>query len=129
MSLAQDPSLLFGTSGNVQAITVLNNYPTSPSSCLFTVDASNSLAAVLQITGQGGGSVNSTNGILYQVFSTIDNTWYDTNPYYPPYQIPMIASTTSRQSFLLSTGKYKVQLTNMDPSNAIVVCAGTGNMV
>lgn len=129
MALLTDPSLLFGSSGNVLANTTLNNFPNAPSSTTFTVDVSNSLAAQLQIYNIGAGTVNGTNGLYYQVFSTVDNVWYDTNPYYPPFVIPTVQSVVSRQSFLLSTGKYKVQLVNLDPSNAITVLATTGNLV
>lgn len=127
--LLADPSLIFGSSGNVLSQTTLNNYPTAPSSVTFTVDTSNSLGAALQVWNIGGGSVNAVNGLYYQVFSTSDNTWYDTYPYYPPFVIPTVASTISRQSFLLSTGKYKVQLVNTDPANTISVMATTGNLV
>lgn len=128
--LAYDPTMLLnGGSGNVLSYTTLNNYPTSPSSVTFTVDVSNSLGATLQLWNVGGASVNTNNGLYYQVFSTSDNTWYDTNPYYSPFLIPVIANTIERQSFFLDTGKYQVQLTNTDPSNSISVMATTGNLV
>ena len=129
MSLLYDPSELFGTSGNVLGQTTLNNYPTSPSSTTFIIDTSNGLAAHLQIWNIGGGSVNAINGLYFQAFSTPDNVWYDTSPAVPPYLIPTVASTIQRQSFYLSTGKYKVQLVNTDPSNSISVMATTGNIV
>lgn len=129
MSLQADPSLLFGSSGNVLAYTTLNNYPTSPSSTTFTVDVSNSLGAYLQIWDIAGGTVNATNGVSYQVFSTPDNVWYDTNTFMPYYVIPTVASSNQRQTLLLGTGKYQIQLTNLDPANAVAVMATTGNLI
>lgn len=129
MALQNDPSLLFAsTSGNVLPYTTLNNYPTSPSSITFTVDVSNSIGANLQIWNVGG-TVNAVNGLYYQVFSTSDNVWYDTNEFYPPFLMPTVSNFTSRQTFQLATGKYQIQLTNTDPSNTINVMATTGNLV
>lgn len=127
MSLAYDPTELFGTSGNVLAYTKLNNYPTSPSSTTFIVDASNSLLAHLQIWNIGGASIGNPSGLFFQNFSTPDNIWYDTVPL-TPFLIPTIPSTTLRQSFYLSTGKYTISLVNNDPANAIWVMATTGNL-
>jgi hypothetical protein len=128
MALLQDPTLLFGTSGNVLGLTTLANFP-GASSTTFTVDVSNSLLTSLQVWSIAGGTVNATNGVIFQAFSTPDNMWYDTVSYYPPIIMPQVASTLNRQSFMLSTGKYLVQLVNQDPSNSVTVMATTGNIV
>lgn len=130
MALQFDPQFILGSSGNVLNNTVLNNYPTAPSSVTFNIDVSNSLGCYLQLWNIGGGSVTSaTNGLFSQIFSTSDGVWYDTNAFYVPSVIPTVANSNQRQTYLLSTGKYQVQLVNTDPSYSINVMATSGNLV
>ena len=127
MPLQNDPSLLFGSSGNALANTTLTHYPNSPPSVNFTVNANNALGAYVQIWSIMTGIVaNPSSGTLVNIYSSPDNVWYDTNTYGLNFNIINVPSTTLRQSFILDTGQYQITLTNTDPLNNINVMATTG---
>ena len=132
--LAFDPSLNFApTSGNALPFTWLNNYPNVPSSVNFFVDCSqNSIGCYCQIwnspSGIGSTSIGNPSGCLVQVFSTPDNTWYDTVSYPLSFLFTPIPSTIQRKTIFLDTGKYNIALTNQDPLNSIFVLATTGTL-
>ncbi len=128
MPLQFDPTLSYGTSGNVLANTTLKNNPTAPSSTSFLVDCSTALGCYLQVwcIATGLGPVSTNSGTLVNVYSSPDNVWYDTSPYGVSANILSISTAIARQSFVLDTGKYNVVLTNTDPFNNINVMATTG---
>lgn len=128
MPLQNDPSLLFGTSGNALANTTLNHYPNPPSSTSFIINASTCLGCYLQVWAiQTGIAVpNLVSGALVNIYSSPDSVWYDTNPFPISINIPTIASTVTRQSVILDTGQYSVSVLNTDPVNNINVMATTG---
>jgi hypothetical protein len=130
MPLANDPTLLFGTSGNALANTTLTHYPNAGSSVSFQLSANAALGCYLQVWSIQTGTISSnSSGTLVNVYSSPDNVWYDTNPFPISYNIINIPSTTIRQSFFLDTGQYNVVLLNIDPFNNINVMATTGLLV
>jgi hypothetical protein len=127
MSLPSDPSVNFGSTGN--AIAANTNLALSASTS-FTADFSTStLGGFVQVFGKGGSSVSSTNGLQVQAFTTADGSTFDTIAFAGVnFTIPITASTTSTQSFLLPTGKYSVKLTNLDATYPITVEATTASV-
>jgi hypothetical protein len=120
MSLTADPSVTFNAAGNILAVsTALAASGVNSGSVVdFSV---NSLGGWIQITDIGGGSVSATSGLQVQVFPAGDSTpHYDSVAIYT-FTITTVASTTSRQSILLPTGKYSITLTNLDATNGITV--------
>lgn len=124
MPLGADPSVTFNAHYNALASQVCTN----GTPLTFTVDfSSSSLGGFVQIWNTGGGTVNATNGCQVQAFATADTTpHYDTIPFAGVnFVITTVASSANAQSFFLPTGKYQVNLQNLDASNTITVGATT----
>ena len=124
MSLLYDPSVTFNTRYNaLSSQTCTNGTPLT-----FTVDFSNSrLGGFVQVWNTGGGTVAATNGCQVQAFATADTgPNYDTVAFAGTnFTITTVVSTAAAQSFFLPTGKYKIQLSNLDTANTITVGATT----
>ena len=124
MSLASDPSVTFNSNGNALSSQSLAN----STSVTFTADFSSStVGGFVQVWDTGGGTVATTNGCQVQAFATADTgPNYDTVAFAGVnFVITTVVSTAARQSFFLPTGKYKIQLTNLDATNSITVEATT----
>jgi hypothetical protein len=126
MSLPSDPSVTFGSTGGAYSThTLTNGTPQT-----FTVDFSSStLGGFVQIISTAGSSVSTTNGCQVQAFATADNSTYDTIAFAGVnFTIPQTASTATTESFLLPTGKYKIQLSNLDATYTITVEANSATL-
>lgn len=82
----------------------------------FTVEH---LGGILQVSGTGGASVSTTNGLKVEIFNRGGTTPDDDAAASTPFTIPMVASTPQGQSVRLEPGQYKVKFTNLDASNAL----------
>jgi len=120
MALQYDPSVTFNAAYNMYA----SNTLAAGANISNTVDFSSSLlGGFVQIWNTGGGTVAATNGCQVQVFATADTTpSYDTVPFSGAnFVIATVTSTAARQSIFLPTGKYSINLKNLDVTNAITV--------
>ena len=123
-SMGSDPSVTFNAQYNALASGSLSASGTTT----FTADFSSSkLGGFVQIWDTGGATVAATNGCQVQCFATADTgPNYDTIAFAgTSFTITTVASTAAAESFFLPTGKYKVQLTNLDATYAITVGATT----
>jgi len=124
VALQYDPSVTLNTRYNAYSSQSL----AAATSTTFTADfSSNSLGGFVQVWNTGSGSVAGTNGCQVQAFATADTgPNYDTVAFAGTnFTITTVASTAAAQTVFLPTGKYKIQLTNLDASNAITVGATT----
>ena len=117
MALSTDPSTTTNSKGNIiNGSTVTNGTPVTN-----TIDFStNSLGGFVQVWNVPGSSVSTTNGLQVQMFSTADGTNFDTVAFAGTnFTIPSVASTTAVQSFFVPTGKYQINLQNLDTSHTV----------
>lgn len=119
MSLASDPSVTFNAEGNIQAITTTlagGANVTTP----FVDYSVNSLGGWVQVYGKGGATVGTTNGVQVAVYPQGSLTSVDSVPMWT-FSFALTASTVTRASILLPTGRFAVLLVNLDPTNSINV--------
>jgi hypothetical protein len=97
-------------------------------SVTFDVDASAKIEMQVQIRSVGGGTVATTNGCRVRAFRRLGTgPRNDTEPVVD-FTILNAVSTTKDKSFALPTGKWRVQLNNLDTTNAITVAATTATI-
>ena len=107
------PAWTYNAVGNILASTTITN----PTPNTTAVDFSAVMAGQLQIEDIGGASVSTVNGLQVTVFrdfaTNIDNV--------PAMQfvIATVASANEWQSIELPTGKYHIQLVNLDVSHTV----------
>lgn len=118
MALTADPSVTYNNDGNILALGT--SISASSNSNGNIVDFStNTLGGWINILAKGGTTVNTTNGCQVGIFPLSSaNSRYDTISI-PAFTLTMVVSTNSSESIVVPTGKYNVQLTNLDPANAI----------
>jgi hypothetical protein len=116
MSLSTDPSMTANSKGNIiNNVTVTNGTPQTA-----TIDFStNSLGGFVQVWNVPG-TASTTSGLQVQIFATADGTNFDTVAFAGTnFTIPSVTSTTAVQSVFLPTGKYQINLQNLDASHTV----------
>lgn len=87
------------------------------------LDISAKFEAQVQVKNTGGGTVSSTNGLEITVWRNVSDVSaprWDTEPILQ-FVIPTTANTEKEQSFVLSTGHYRIRFRNLDATNGIAV--------
>lgn len=101
--------------GTLQASTSIG----AGASLTFSVDASSVFEAQVQIAVTFGGSVSGTAGVQIDVYPGVGSgPTYDTVSSYEVV-IAAVASTSKTMTVKLSTGMYRIMLTNLDGSNSV----------
>ena len=139
MSLANDPTFTKDATGNLygtSAGTTLNaNTSVSQNFAFGTATgatagypgANGALSGRLQALNFGGATVNATNGMQVQLFSSSDGgTTYDTIPFGISEIIGTVVNTTTAKSWEIPPGYFKCTMLNLDPANAIKAALSLG---
>lgn len=119
------PAMTFNTQANALSSQSL----AGAANITFDVDASAKFEVQVQIKDARSGSVSATTGLKIEVFRLFGaGPTVDTEPIGGPIQIASVASTTKYLSFALSTGKYRIRITNLDATVASTVEATTSTI-
>lgn len=142
MALAAAPTFTPGSTGNVYGSNTLAagaNTTAVPfyigvsgqSGAAGSATTGSALGGRLQVSNTSGSATATTNGCQVTVYSTSDGTSYDTLAYGGTgFVIPTssTANTATLQSFDLPPGQYKINLKNLDTTNAITVQVTLGTI-
>jgi len=135
MSLSSAPTFTPGSTGNVYPSTTLAANASVTTSAFYvgvsgqsgapgSTTTGSAVSGSVQVLNTGGGTVAATNGCQIQIFRSCDGgTTWDTVPYLGPFVIPTVVTSSGVQpaSYDVPPGHYKVNLKNVDTSNAITV--------
>ena len=91
--------------------------------------ASACLLGRLQLSVFGGGTVNTTNGVSWQLFSSSSgNSGYDTVAYITGPTTGAVVNSTTASSIDIPPGFYTAKLSNTDPANNVKAALTLGTL-
>lgn len=119
------PSMTFNAAGNALASQSL----ALNASVTFNLDLSAKFEGQLEVEANFG-TIAATAGLRINIFPGIGSTptYSTTNPNFT-YTLPAVAGLQRSPKIFLPTGKYQVQLTNLDATNGLTTVAATNDTV
>jgi hypothetical protein len=108
------PVMTFGAPGNRLASQAL----AAATPVSFTLDYSARIVGFIQVAATFG-TVAAVAGLQIDVYRRVGTGPAADSIAVATYTIPATASTTQRKSLALPTGRYTVQLTNLDSTNSL----------
>jgi hypothetical protein len=112
------PNMTFGAAGNIRASASL----AASGTATYDVDYSTKLEGQVTTKNTPGGTIASTRGVRVDVYARYSSAPSVGTIAIQSLTLPSaVASTAESATLYLSTGKYRIAITNLDGTNAVTV--------